>query len=150
MRDWVAWVVMWHRIPWVANGLTVQGGLEVVVGLVLLLGAADSDTRAPTTLYEVVLLRVAPFVLLAGGGLKAFAAGRNRRFRGRAIGSLALWSAVPTAVVWPCAPTGLALLAYGSLVYRDRISREAFSHGESGKSPEEVLALLRPESQGPA
>jgi len=142
---------MWRQIPWVANGLTVQGGLELIVGLALLLGASDSDTRAPTTFYGLVLLRVAPWLLLVGGGLKTFAAGRNRRFRGRGLGVLALWSVVPTtAVVWFCAPSGLALLVYGSIVYRHRMSQEAFALGENGKSAEEVSALLRPESQRPA
>lgn len=55
-------------------------------------------------------------VRLVGGGLKTFAASKNRLFRGHGIGVVALWSAVPTAVVCPCAPSGLALLAYGSIV----------------------------------
>lgn len=138
---------MWRQIPWVANGLTVQGGLELVWGLALFFGGADSDTKAPATLYEEFLLRVGPPLLLVCGSVKAFAASRNRRFRGRGIGVVALWSAVPTAAVWLCAPSGLALLAYGSIVYRDRLSLEAFSLGESGKSPQEVLDILRPQSQ---
>ncbi len=141
---------MWRQIPWVANGLTVQGGIELILGLALLLGASDSDTRAPTTFSGLVLLRGAPWLFLVGGGLKTFAARRNRRFRGRGLGVLALWSAVPTAVAWFCAPSGLALLVYGSIVYRHRTSREAFALGENGKSAEDISALLRPESQTPA
>jgi hypothetical protein len=137
-----AGVVMWRRILWVANGLTVQGGLELLTALALLLGATDSDTKPPAGLHEVVLLRVGPAILLVGGSLKAFAAVRNRRFRGRGIGLVALWSAVPTAIVWLCAPTGLALLAYGNIVYADRTSREAFACGDKGMCPEDVVGLL--------
>jgi hypothetical protein len=131
---------MSRRIIWVANGLTVQGGLELVMALALLLGATDSDTQPPAGLYDAVLLRIGPAILLVGGSLKAFAAARNRRFRGRGIGLVALWSAVPTALVLLCAPTGLALLVYGTIVYADRTSREAFACGDKGMSPESSCA----------
>jgi hypothetical protein len=137
---------MWRQIPWVANGLTLQGGLELVCGLALLLGAADSDATAPATLYEQWLRGAGPPVLVACGSLKAFAARRNRRFRGLGIGVAALWSAVPAATVWPCAPSGLALLVYGSLVYRDRMSRQAFALGETGRGPEDVVTALGAQS----
>jgi hypothetical protein len=133
---------MWRHIPWVANGLTVQGALEMVAALALLVGGSDSDTRAPTTLFGALLHYLAPPVLLICGGLKAFAANRTRCFRGRRIGLAGLWSAIPTAWVWLCAPSGLALLIYGLVVYRDRRSRKAFALGESGRSVEEVTAMM--------
>jgi hypothetical protein len=133
---------MWRHIPWVANGLTVQGALEMVAALAVLVGGSDSDTRAPSTLYGTLLQYVAPPVLLIFGGLKAFAANRTRRFRGRRIGLAGLWSAIPTAWVWLCAPSGLALLIYGLLVLRDRTVHHAFALGDSGKSVEEVVAIL--------
>lgn len=74
--------------------------------------------------------------------MNAYAANRNRRFVGHRVGLAALWSALPTATVWPCAPTGLTLLAYGTVVYRTATSREAFALGESGKTPDEIRALL--------
>lgn len=132
---------MWRHIRWVANGLTLQGGLELVLGLALLLGAADSDAGAPATLYERWLHGAAPPLLVACGSLKAFAASRNRRFRGRVVGLAALWSAIPSATVWACAPSGLALLVYGTIVYRDRTSREAFALGESGQAPDARTGL---------
>jgi len=140
-------LVMWRRIPWVANGLTVQGGLEVILACALLLGAMDSDTQPSTAPYDVLLARFGPGCLLVGGALKAFAAAQNRRFRNRRVGLAALWSAVPTALVWMCAPTGLVLLIYGVIVYRDQASRDAFALGDEGTSPEEVartLAARRP------
>jgi hypothetical protein len=140
---------VWRQIPWVAQGLTLQGAFELFGGLALFVVGTDSDTRPPTTDYERWLFAAGPPLLLVGGAVKAFAAMRNRRFRGRRLGIVALWSAVPTAVAWPCAPSGLALLVYGSIVYRDRVSREAFALGESGKSPEEVVGTLRRQSQGP-
>ena len=42
----------WRWIPRVANGLTVQGGLELVMAFALLAGAMDSDTKAPSSLYD--------------------------------------------------------------------------------------------------
>ncbi len=137
---------MWRRIPWVANGLTVQGGLELMLACALLLGAMDSDTQLPTAPYEVLLVRFGPACLLLGGALKAFAAAQNRRFRNRAAGLAALWSAVPTALVWTCAPTGLALLVFGMIVYRDPASRDAFALGDKGMSPEEIAHALGPQT----
>src|SRR5262245_30756568 len=135
---------MWRHVPRVAAGLTVQGGLELVAAVAILLGAADSDAQPPASFYDFVLLRVAPWCLLPAGALKALAGRRNRAFRGRALGLVALWSAVPSAVVWACAPSGLALLAFGLIVYRQPSAREAFALGESGKTPAEVGALLGP------
>lgn len=133
---------MWRHIPKVANGLTLQGGLELLLGLVLLIGGADSDAKPPESLYERALLGVSPPLLLVGGSLKAYAASRNRRFVGHRLGLVALWSSLPTAAVWFCAPTGLSLLVYGTVVYRETSSREAFALGESGKTPDEVRDLL--------
>ena len=118
---------MEKRIPWIATGLTVQGGLEMLGGLAILFALSDSDTRAPQTAYEMALQRFGPPILIAGGGLKAYAGRRNRHFRGRRIGIAALWSAIPTAILLPCAPTGLTLLVYGILVYRDPTARQAFA-----------------------
>jgi hypothetical protein len=140
---------VWRQIPWVAQGLTLQGALELLGGLALLVGGSDSDTRTPATFYGQLLGVAGPPALFACGSLKAFAAMRNRSFRGRGIGIVALWSAVPTAAVWLCAPSGLALLVYGSIVYRDRLSREAFALGEIGKSTEEIVGTLRWQSQRP-
>jgi len=144
-------VTMWRHIPNVANGLTLQGGLELLLALVILVGGKDSDARAAESLYETALLAVGPPLLFMGGGLKALAASRNRRFVGRRLGLAALWSALPTALVWSCAPTGFALLAYGTVVYRNARSREAFALGESGKTPAEVRAALDTgEREGPS
>lgn len=137
---------MWRRIPWVANGLTVQGGLELILACALLLGAMDSDTQLPTAPYDVLLARFGPPCLLLCGGLKALAAAQNRRFRNRGVGLAALWSAVPTALVWMCAPTGLALLVFGMIVYHDQASRDAFALGDKGMSPEEVAHTLGPQT----
>jgi len=139
---------MWRHIANVASGLTVQGGLELLLGFVLLIAGADSDAKPPESLYERAVQGIGPPLLVFGGGLKAYAARSNRRFVGHRLGLVALWSSLLTATVWFCAPTGLALLAYGIVVYRDARSRQAFALGESGKTQDEVRALLgaRPES----
>ena len=41
-----------------------------------------------------------------------------------------------------CAPTGLALLVFGIIVYHDQASRDAFALGDKGMSPEEVAHTL--------
>lgn len=140
-------MLMWRRIPWVANGLTVQGGLELILACALLLGAMDSDRQPPAGPYQALVARFGPACLLVGGALKTFAAAQNRRFRNRGMGVAALWSAVPTALIWMCAPTGLALLVYGIIVYRDPESREAFALGDKGMSPGEVVANLGPRAE---
>jgi hypothetical protein len=133
---------MWRQIPWVANALTLQGGIEMLGGVALLLVGLDSETQAPSSFYQRWLLHAGPAALLVCGGLKAFAANRNRRFRGRGVGVAALWSAVPTATVWPCLPTALAILVYGSIVYRHPTSRQAFELGENGTSPQDIASAL--------
>src|SRR5262245_13042263 len=140
---------MWRQIPWVANALTLQGGLELLAGFALLLGATDSEATTSSSPYEQWVLRVGPVVLVICGSLKAFAANRNRRFRGRSLGVAALWSSIPTAAIWPCSPSALALLLYGGIVYRDRMSRCAFALGESGKSPQDISTALLQESETP-
>jgi hypothetical protein len=134
---------MWRQIPWVANGLTLQAGLELLAAVALLAGGSEPDSRRPTTTYGLILLHVAPWCLLATGSLKAFAARRNRAFRGRGLGLVALWSGLPSSVVWMCAPSALALLLWGALVYRDVTSLLAFTLGERGYPPAEVIVAMK-------
>ena len=68
---------MWRHVPRVATALTIQGGLELVAALVILFGAGDSDAAAPTSSYDVLLLRVAPYSVMPAGALKALAASRR-------------------------------------------------------------------------
>ena len=133
---------MWRQVPWVADGMTVQGGLELVFAVVLLIVGVDSDTKPPETLYQKMLMGIGPLILLCGGGLKTFAASRNRRYRNRQLGLVALSLGVATAMVWLCAPTGLALLVYGSFVYRHPASRRAFEMGSQGRTLAEITASL--------
>jgi hypothetical protein len=120
-------MVIEKRIGWVATGLTLQGGLEMLAGLALLVAASDSDMRAAETAYETLVQRFGAPVVVIGGGLKAYAGRLNRQLRGRRVGIAALLSAIPTAILVACAPTGLALLVYGILVYRAPAARQAFA-----------------------
>lgn len=133
---------MWRRVPAVASALTAQGGLELIAGLVLMVGGYDWDAGPATTRYGRFLDTVAPGLLVVCGALKSLAASRNRVYRGRTLGLVALWSAVASAAVWACAPSGLALLAWGLVVYRDRFSRHAFALGDAGRTPEEIATAL--------
>lgn len=139
---------MWRQIPWVANGLTLQGGLELLYAFVLLVGGSDSDAKPPETFHERLFLHLGPPLLFACGSLKAYAARRTRQFRNRTFGLVALWSALLSGVVLPCAPSGLALLIYGSLVCRHPTSRRAFALGADGRSMAEIATVLEAASRG--
>jgi hypothetical protein len=69
---------------------------------------------------------------------------RNYRFRGRALGIVALaGGAATTLFTCYCIPTAFALAVYGLIVYLNRSVAEAFRMGEAGRSSTEILNTFR-------
>lgn len=139
---------MTARVQTVAVLLIVQGALEVALGLMLsgmglLLAAgwagAPFSLRAVPAESAVAFTILGPTLLLAGG-LKAVYGIQNHRYRGRLGGIVALASGALSLPSCCCAPSALALLAYGVYVYLSPEARRAFQMGEQGLSPEWILS----------
>jgi hypothetical protein len=111
--------------------LIVQGVAEVaMVALALLLSGdmlsgrpRDPGTRGLAFDYFPILW----LLVLLCGLVKVAAGVRNRTFRARTLGYVALLSALPTAITVLCAPSGLAIMVYGLVAYRRPDAKEAFT-----------------------
>jgi hypothetical protein len=111
-----------HPIRRVAVLLMIQGLAEIVLGLVygaFVISARRDEAVAlglvPREMVGVVTVLAA--LLVAGGLLKLAAGIRNHAYRDRTLGLVALASSVVSLPTCVCAPTGIALLAYGLRVY---------------------------------
>ena len=91
-------------------------------------GQAADESRGQ--LLAALLLGLG-LVMLGCGILKIFAGVRNRKFRNRGLGFVALISAVPAVFTCWCAPTGLAIMAYGLIAYTRPEGRAAFDAAET-------------------
>jgi hypothetical protein len=136
------------RVQTVAVLMIVQGALELALGL-MLSGAglllATGWAGAPFSLRSVPAESALAFTvlgpaLLVAGGLKGVYGIRNHRYRGRLGGIVALASGTLSLPSCCCAPSALALMAYGLSVYLSPEARRAFQMGEQGLSPEWILA----------
>jgi hypothetical protein len=151
-------VGMVRQVVVVAILMIVQGSLEVVVGIFLLVmaavmpgvlmnqpgafggqgpGAPDAKTIATiaTAMYAGM-----GAVALAVGALKIFAGIRNLKYRGRILGIVALVSGVASMLTCYCLPTGLALLIYGLIVHLNADVARAFQLGQEGYTPDQIKA----------
>ena len=131
------------RVNRVAALLLTQGALECLVSVgwlarplgLLYKGAMEPDFPSHGLDRWPPQLLVVASLLLASGLVKVAAAFQNLSYRNRRLGIVALWSAVlslPT--VW-CAPSGIALLAYGLLVYRSREAAALFGEAAQPGDP---------------
>jgi hypothetical protein len=147
------------HVPIVAILMMVQGGLEVLMALYMLVlgilmpvfvagqgaGQPAPPQGPPPAMVGWAMggfYLVIGASLLAGAVLKLIAGYRNYRFRGRILGFVALFSGLATLLTCICFPTALGLLIYGLIVYLDQQTIYAFQLGEQGKSPEQVKADL--------
>ena len=134
------------------NGL--QGGLEIVVALaVFIVGlyvpaylelldwidqfdGTDSTYRGsanpltgPHGFWALVICGLA-LLVFAGGCLRIVAARKNRKFRGRPLGIASLCMGMSSIVTVICAPTALALLIWGLIIYVNPSVKAAFKEGD--------------------
>jgi hypothetical protein len=86
---------------------------------------------------------------LVSGMLQVFAGIKNLWFRGRVLGIVALVSNVGTLITCYCAPTAIALMIFGLIVYLNQQVAEAFRMGQAGATRGEVLLAFTP-YYGPA
>lgn len=131
---------MTRHIRTVANLLIAQGGLEIVLGGLIIafdvvMGFASvSGMRFLGELLledpEYLFYALGP-VFFAIGVLKVVAGLRNRRKKNRRLGLLALGSGAVSLATGVCAPTGLALCVFGCMVYRNAEVRQAFRDAEA-------------------
>jgi hypothetical protein len=111
--------------------LIVQGVAELAVVALTLLFSSDtvsgrlrgSETRAFAFYYFLILW----LLVLPCGLVKVVAGIRNRSFRARPLGYVALSSALPTAITVLCAPSGLAIMVYGFVAYNLPDAKDAFA-----------------------
>jgi hypothetical protein len=131
---------MARHVPIVATLLIVQGALECALGALYVVigpltprymaraGRYHAPADMPRDLDAIVMAATVAvgFLALAFGILKIVAGVRNRRYRGRGLGLVALASGVLTSGTCYCAPTALALLIYGLVVYLNPDAVAAF------------------------
>jgi hypothetical protein len=89
-------------------------------------------------------------LLLLPGALKIWAGILNRKYRGRVMGMVALVSGIlmlaPSVCNWLAAPTWIALLVYGMVVYLNQDVRAAFRLGRRGYTVDQIGTAAPPAS----
>jgi hypothetical protein len=113
----------------VATLLMVQGVLEILAGIGALITAPGLAARRAGQVPADMILAFTVglgILLFLCGGLKLVAGFQNRRLRGRTLGHVALLSAIPTVCTGWCAPSGLATMIYGLVIYSRPEVRAAF------------------------
>jgi hypothetical protein len=155
---------MVKQVTIVAILMMIQGVLESLMGVFLCVmgpfiftimqqmpqnqpGAQPPPEELAGILSGVyVLLGV---VALIAGVLKIVAGVRNLKYRGKVLGIVALASGVATIFTCYCAPTAIALLVYGLIVYLNADVGRAFAMGEQGMTPDQIKAAFDRTSSPP-
>ena len=128
--------------------MIVQGALEAIIGFTLLvMGPAMLSTKPTMSrsdqeavgIVSAVCIILGVLILLTAG-LKIVAGIKNLKYRGRALGMAALISSIVSMLTGYCAPTAIALLIYGLIIYLNDDVRRAFEMGEQGVPPEAIKA----------
>lgn len=145
-----------RQIVVVAILMMVQGGMELLYGgMFVVLGAfmSNMDNFLPPDQPEMRGPLPSWFLLAVYGGMGLFAialavvkiwAGySNLNYRGRTLGIVALCLNVLSCFTFYCAPTGIALLIYGLIVYLSPEAQQAFAWGDHGVSAEEIRGRIR-------
>lgn len=149
-----------NHVRVVAILMMVQAGLEVVMGLFLVVMAVvvpfvfmegiEQDANfqqgpfGPDTFrwFMVAMYGGMGAAHLLVGALHGYAGFRNYRFQSRNLGIVALASGFATVLGCYCLPTAFALTIYGLIVYLNGPVAAAFELREQGHSAGEVLAAF--------
>jgi len=86
---------------------------------------------------------------LIGGVLQIYAGIRNMSFRGHLLGMIALVAGLAAMASCYCAPTAIALLVYGLIVYLNAEVKLAFQMGERGMDKQQIIASFYQQPQAP-
>jgi hypothetical protein len=133
----------------------VQGALEIMLGLMLvamaiimpiMLGMEQEGNRhgqpAPEELKWFIggMYGVMGGLPLIAGLLRVYAGIQNFRFRGRTLGLVSFFVGLISMMACYCAPTSIAILVYGLIVYLNPAVKAAFDMGQQGMSGDQVLS----------
>ncbi len=139
----------------------VQGGLECLMGTFLVGMAAflvvmiqternrpgfPNNNNAPEGLEWVmggVYGAIGAAVLLAGI-LRIYAGFQNFRYRKRVLGIVSFVCGLVSMIGCYCAPTGIAMIIYGLIVFLNPAVQAAFEMGEKGTPPDVILNSFLP------
>jgi hypothetical protein len=129
----------------VAILMIIQGSLVCLMGLLIMpsgISNAVQLTRQGKS-DEATVILIASLVLallfLISGGLLIFAGIKNRKYRGRKLGIAALGVGAISILGMFCAPTAIALLIFGLIIYLNADVKRAFELGEQGATPDQIL-----------
>lgn len=135
---------MVNQVPVVAVLMIVQGSLECLMGILLLilgpvmLAAPQHNGPSPAGVGTFIFIFGVVIIIIAG--LKIAAGVKGLKYRDRAFGIVTLLLGVVTFLTFYCAPTSLALMIYGLIVYLNQDVAKAFELGEQGYSPRDIQA----------
>ena len=132
----------------------VQGGLEMAIGLMLVavaiimpivIGMDQQDRQGNPPPPEMKLFIGGLYGVMGGlpliAGLLRIVAGiANFRFRGRTMGLISFFVGLVSMMVCYCAPTSIAVLVYGLIIYLNPAVKAAFDMGQQGMSGDQILA----------
>jgi hypothetical protein len=83
-------------------------------------------------------------VALIAGILRIYAGYQNFRYRKRVLGIVSLICGLGSMIVCYCAPTGIAMLIYGLIVYLNPAVQAAFAMGDKNVPPDMILNSFLP------
>jgi hypothetical protein len=131
----------------------VQGGLELAIGIMLIAVAIimpivmgmEQNRQAnppPEEMRWFVggLYGVMGGLPLIAGVLRIVAGIANFRFRGRTMGLISFVVGLVSMTACYCAPTSIAVLVYGLIIYLNPAVKAAFDMGQQGMSGDRILA----------
>ncbi len=136
------------QIRIVAILMMVQGGLELLMGLFLLVMAvvlpmslaANAETRQMTTMIIAVYAVMGVGAIIAAV-LHALGGWKNYQLKSRQFGLISLIAgSVLSLATCYCCPTAIGLMIYGLIVYMDGPVEAAFANREAGGDVDKILA----------
>ena len=80
--------------------------------------------------------------VLLGGILRIYAGYQNYQYRSRTLGIVSLVLGMTSVLSCYCAPTAIAVLVYGLIIYLNPAVMAAFEMGRQGKSGDEILTAF--------
>ncbi len=133
----------------------VQGGLECLLGGFAIVGGTfmsiamqmeqnrGVDQNGPGWIVGAIYGAFGAIVLLAGL-LRFYTGWQNFRYRKRVLGIVSFVCGLVSMLACYCAPTGIAMLIYGLIVYLHPAVKAAFEMGEKGLAGDAIINSFLP------
>jgi len=133
----------------VAAMMIVQGVLEGMIAFLFAVQAAlwffvvaqPAKPEAPDESFMPYLSLISMASVLIPSVLHIWAGIQNFSFQSHTFGIVGLLSGLSSVYSIWCAPTGIALMILGLIVYLQSDTRDAFAQVEAGKSPDTILKM---------